>query len=187
MIAFADESMRMTGDGLYVVAAVVVTSDALHECRGALRGAVPRKIARFHWRNEREAIRVGLLTVAAGLPVIGLASVLWPADRRQQERARAIALRHLLWNLKQRGVAELVIESREPELNSRDRRTIAHAQRAGWADQELRYDFGPAVQEPMLWLADAFAGAVRASVGEADDHYLDLLPEGVVSIQRVDP
>lgn len=57
-------------------------------------------------------------------------------------------------------VSQVWLESRTQSLNDRDRRMFAalHAKHAMPA--ELHIDFASPAEEPMLWVADAVAGAV---------------------------
>jgi hypothetical protein len=89
-----------------------------------------------------------------------------PLASRGDGRARSLCLNALLWDLWQRRVDELVVESRQEHGDYRDRQTIAFAQRARAASPILRYRFERPHHEPLLWLADAIAGAATASLAD---------------------
>lgn len=173
MTAFVDESMRLGAGGLYVVAAVVVADD-VDIARQAARSVLVRRQQRFHWRNESEARRQVMLELMSGLDIEARVYVREPIAPRRQAGARALCLNTLLWDLWQAGVDDLVLESRQVHADGADRRTILAAQRARRASPDLAYRFARAIEEPLLWLADALAGATSAHVADGAD-YLDRL------------
>ncbi|MEU4388988.1 hypothetical protein [Promicromonospora sp. NPDC023805] len=83
-----------------------------------------------------------------------------PVDPRKQERARRQCLERLVFELGNMDVSQVWLESRTQSLNERDRRMFAalHAKHA--MPVELHIDFALPTDEPMLWVADAVAGAV---------------------------
>ena len=161
MLAFADESSR-TGDGvIYLIALVMVPSHRTVELRGLLRGMLPAGQRRFHWRSDNRRLRGAMLDA---IHVAGLQSAVFvkkPTVRTNQRRCRALCLEAALWHVKSIEIAELVIESRGAQ-DQDDRRTVVTAQKAGNSDPTLRYSFARPLEEPLLWLPDAIAGAVSA-------------------------
>ncbi|MGH9102826.1 MAG: hypothetical protein ACRDYD_07585 [Acidimicrobiales bacterium] len=119
-----------------------------------------------------------------GSPVDGY--VARPVAARKEDRARALCLNRLLWDLRQEGVAKLVLESREEHNDRKDQRTIVRAQKARSADPDLSYVFRRPLEEPLLWLADAAASAISASLAEGAG-YLAQLPAGQVRLVEIDP
>jgi hypothetical protein len=182
--AFVDESMRLRVQGLYVVAAVVVIED-VDAARHAARSVLVRRQPRFHWRNESEARRRLMLERMSDLSIDARVYVRDPIAPRRQAGARALCLNALLWDLWQAEVDDLVIETRQPHADAADRRTIVAAQRARRASPTLDYRFDRALDEPVLWMADALAGAAAAQVAEGAD-YLDLLG-GLVTRTDIGP
>lgn len=171
--AYADESLRRAAGGMYVVADVVVHGG--HEdVRLAVRACLLRRQPRFHWRDESEAQRERMLAAFVDLSVAGRIYVHEPLERRGDVRARALCLNALLWDLWQGHVDGLVLESRQEHGDYRDRQTIAHAQRACRASPTLHYGFERPHEEPLLWLADAIAGAATASLVEGADYLKQL-------------
>ncbi|HZT66112.1 MAG TPA: hypothetical protein VFA11_10025 [Acidimicrobiales bacterium] len=181
MHAFVDESLRMSGEGLYVVTAVVVTEDP-DRCRDAIRSVLLPRQRRFHWRDESEAQRKAMLDALAALELPVYGYVRRPVPRRRQERARALCLNRMLWDLGQElAGAELVLETRQDRNDRKDRQTIIRAQKAGIAPPDLRYRFEHPGGEPLLWAADAAAGAVAGHLVE-QGNYLDRLRDVRVEI-----
>jgi hypothetical protein len=83
-----------------------------------------------------------------------------------REGARQRCLGRLLQDLSTWGVTQLVIESRRPRENTFDAMTIIPAVRSMFVPAGLSLTYGWASKrEPMLWVADAVAGAVRANLG----------------------
>jgi hypothetical protein len=93
----------------------------------------------------------------------------------------------MLWDFHQIGVTEVVFESREEHNDRKDARTIGHAQRGKRASAQLVYSFRRPLEDPLLWVADALAGASSAHVAGEDVRYLEALPEGLIRIINVAP
>ncbi|MGW2091841.1 hypothetical protein [Promicromonospora sukumoe] len=93
-----------------------------------------------------------------------------PIDPKRQERARRQCMERLVFEMGTLAVSQVWLESRTQSLNERDRRMFAalHAKHAMPTD--LHIDFALPTGEPMLWVADAVAGAVgQARRGAALD------------------
>ena len=115
----------------------------------------------FHWRNENVDLRIRMLDAIGSMPIASFAAVKSPTVGSPPKRSRALCLEVVLWQLKVRGVPDLVIESRGDQ-DQDDRGTVIVSRRAGIADKELRYAFARPLEEPLLWLPDAIAGASSA-------------------------
>ncbi|MCM3812789.1 hypothetical protein QFW82_00140 [Streptomyces malaysiensis subsp. malaysiensis] len=77
------------------------------------------------------------------------------------------------------GVEHLFMEARDQVLNARDVATVQQARYALPKDARFRLDHLPGTAEPLLWVADVVAGAVRAQkVG--DVRYREILGERVI-------
>lgn len=185
MTAFVDESLRQGPGGLYVVAAVVVLEDS-ETARSKARSVLLGRQKRFHWRNETERQRKAMLGCLAGLGAPVLAYAASPVERPRQDRARALCLERLLWDVWDLGVAGIVFESREDHNDAKDRRSIIQAQRARRADPGLSYDFKRPLEEPLLWFADAAASAVSTALLQGEGCGT-LLADGQLRLERIDP
>jgi len=174
MIAFVDESLRSSPTGRhYFVAVVVVASGDLERSRRRVRSVLLPRQPRFHWRDESERQRLAMLETFADL---GPRAFVYrcPLGSRQ-ERSRSLCIGRMLWDLRQIGAGELVIETREPHGDRKDRRTIGHARRDGRASPDLVYRFLRPTEEPLLWLPDALAGAA-GSDWAGESRYLENIP-----------
>jgi hypothetical protein len=63
--------------------------------------------------------------------------------------------------------------------------TLVRARRDGLIPEDVAYVHRQPIQEPLLWLADGLAGAVRAGSLLRDTTWLRLLPDGLVTIRRL--
>ncbi len=161
LLAFVDESMCRVDETTmcYFMAAAVIPEEDCEEVRAALRGLLLGKGDRIHWRHEhqhrKELIAKTILTAQVeSLVVVGAMM-----NPRKQERARQLVLKRLLFELDQRQVAHAILESRHAERDRHDMRSIGGFRDAKAVSRRLSVSHGEPVQEPMLWVADAVAGA----------------------------
>lgn len=177
MLAFADESYRASPPGLFVLAAVtVLPSDDAEALRHALRSVAPNTKNPFHWRHEAEPRRLAMLGVLSAARLVDVTVVATsPVQPRRQERARGTCVRQLGWELNRLGVTRLVLESRGSQ-DVADRRVLSGLQQAGWLPRSFVFTHGSKA-EPLLWMADAVAGAVAHDLSTAGAQHTDLLPD----------
>jgi hypothetical protein len=95
----------------------------------------------------------------AGTAVDSLVVIGARAEPEKQERARRQVLGRLWWELDQRQVSRLMLESRHLEPDRYDRAAIGGFRNAGVLSRRLLVDFGQPVQESLLWLPDTVCGA----------------------------
>lgn len=174
--AYVDESLRLNGAGLYVLAAVLVPDGRAAAVRATLLESVPRGLRRYHWRKETPASRTAMcITIRrTGVRAVVVTS---PVDAARQERARRRCLVHLLWTLGGCGEPAVVFETRR----SRDRMDatiVRHAVSCGWVAPAFSHSFAAPDDECLLWLQDVVAGAVRAEA-EGDPRWLAALGDAV--------
>jgi hypothetical protein len=166
LIAWVDESV-IVGDvhrpGAYTLAAVIADAAATEGLREDLRALTERKIVRLHWVAESTKRRDLIAETVAGLGVVAIVVVGSPVQRQKQERARRCCLERLLYELDQLGASQAWLESRAPSQDKRDRSLVDSARRKGLLSYRTSIEFARPLQEPMLWLPDAVAGAVTAA------------------------
>jgi len=162
MRAYIDESCREQLPGVFVLAAVVVPMPRADQVRAQVRGHAQASGARFHWHAEGSDRRVKFLEELAGLRLPAIVAVAAPIDPQRQERARRKCLEQLLWELEQRDVRDLVLESRQERRDRYDRAAILAGQKAGQVPADLSYAFEQPSREPLLWLPDVVASVVSA-------------------------
>ncbi len=175
--AWVDESMRLRMDepGCYVLAAVVVDPAGCEPARDALRALLLKGQRRLHWRDESAGRRQQVIACVAGSGVCAVAVAGSPVERAKQERARRVCMERLLYELHAMGVERVFFESRTPSLNQRDAVMVAAMHSSGTISTRLWVEHQQPLQEPLLWAADAVAGAV-ASTWPGDAHFPYLEP-----------
>lgn len=154
----------------YVIASVVVIADerdqVRHEARQAIAMAsgLPRRRP-FHWRKEGGDIRKSMLEAVASRAEAAIVAAARGVPPRQLEAARATCLGSAFDLCLGAGLSpdEIIIESRERETkpvgqNRLDYAAILDARRRGALPPKVAYGWA-GKDEPILWLADAVAGA----------------------------
>lgn len=174
MRAYVDESVRVAAPGLYVLAGVVVRPGQAEPVRDVLRRELRHQRRPFHWRLEERTDRESMAKRVGALDLSAVVAVASPVDAHRPERARRFCLTRMLWELEQRQVLDVLLESRT-HLDSEDRAHILGAQKAGHLTRELRYAFERPNLEPLLWLPDLVAGAVSYSRAGLDQQCLEHL------------
>lgn len=185
--ALVDESFRRGPDGgVYLMAAVVVPDVHRAAITSELRAMLPKGQRRWHFTDESDASRSKFVSRIAELQELEVAAVAVAQetpDERKSERARTRCLWGLMAALDERGVRTLVLEHRQQRLDTRDRREIENVKRAGLLT-EASYRHDRPMEEPLLWLPDALAGALGLHlVGRGE--LLELLPDGMCEVRWV--
>ncbi|MFC4063245.1 hypothetical protein ACFOWE_33610 [Planomonospora corallina] len=179
--AYVDESMRVSA-GLYLMAAVLVPPACAEVYRMALRGLLLRNQRRLHWRDEKDRRRTQLAETVGALGPSGIVIVGTGLDRGRQERARRKCMERLLWELVNRGVGEVVFESRGSHLDNSDRVMIDVMRTRNLLPDRIRAVWRDPVLEPLVWMPDIVAGA--ASLAEVGEESLMKSIGGEVVIER---
>lgn len=160
--AYIDESGGSGKEALnvYILAATIPLTDDPETCRERLRALKSAEARKLHWYRANDLDRSRIVETIADLDVMHVVveSVEPPSTR--DERHRRLCLRMLLARLDHMGVREVVMESRGPGSNHRDRTMIKtlRVDRTISADMEVSHRDGPF--EPLLWIPDAVCGAV---------------------------
>ncbi|MDQ2881448.1 MAG: hypothetical protein M3Y48_09485 [Actinomycetota bacterium] len=164
-MAFADESFREDPTtGCYVLAAAVLEEESLQPARELMRRLLgSRRTSKLHWHEMDRLQQKDAAYSVAGIEGFHVVAVGAPVPHRRQERARAACLAALVSELHGRGVEHLLIEARAAKLNDRDIRTVQGARFTLPQASNFRVDHLPGSAEPLLWIADIVAGAVRSS------------------------
>ena len=149
--AFADESFcEAASAGFYVLAAAVFEPGRHDEVRAVLRDLRGhRRGGKLHWNDMDAQQRHNAAKKLGELDGFHVVAVGSPVPQRRQERAGAMCLKALVFELAGFGVREIVMEGRTAQLNLRDVRTVAGA----------RYELGMPFRiwhvsgavEPLLW------------------------------------
>lgn len=139
----------------------------------------------FHWLKEGPVMRTAIVELIGELDLQVYAVLGSAPSRHDIELVREECLRELFRSVQHHEVERVVIESRERSArvvgqNRRDYGTLIEARHAGELRPSVHYEWVPK-EEPLVWLADAVAGAVLAAErGEAD--WLRLLGEAARTV-----
>ncbi len=136
---------------------------------------------KLHWHNESAARRAHLVHQLAVIPISSVVVVRTARAVEGAERSRRKCLEGLLVELDRRDVDQAVLEAREPSQNRRDLDLVARLRQRQRLRSKLRVDHAAGPAEPLLWLADIVAGAVR-------EHRMDHLrhPEFASSVTIIE-
>ncbi|MGY5766057.1 hypothetical protein ACXET9_12745 [Brachybacterium sp. DNPG3] len=158
--AWVDESMRATGVPVpvYLLGAAIARKDVTPFV-DRLRRLAPRG-GKLHWRDlgerGRAAVAREILTEEIQ-HVIVIASPLTPGG---QERARGRCFERLLWELERRSVQDVVVESRSDRQDRSDLRRVDGLRSRMIVSREMRVEWRPGGEVPMLWVPDDVLGMV---------------------------
>lgn len=149
--AFADESCRR---GVYLMCAASVSVSDLEPTRRSLRKLRLRGQQRIHFASESNSRRKSILTALADLNVSNLVYV---TTGEEQTSARRAILQKMVFDLRSKGVAFFVLDSRQGQ-DHKDRATI-HSLLGTNPEPAFEYYHYRSAHEPILWVPDAVAWA----------------------------
>ncbi len=179
LVAYVDESMLELTDGTgmaYFLAAAVIYEASLAPTRANLRALLLGREPRLHWTKEfsrRKSLIMRTVSTAEVECVVVVGSM---ARRRQQERARRQVMKHLLWELDQMDVRWATLESRGAAADRRDLAVVGGLRNGRHLSRRLAVNHEQPIQEPLLWIADAVAGAAGDHRCGDPRYYRELAP-----------
>ena len=158
--AWGDESIRTRGwsEPAYLLGASVVDTEDLAHTREVLEGLRPTR-GKLHWHDLNDRERTEVEASIGRLRARHLIVVGSPADLRREERARAVCLERLGWELGRLGVTVLTLEGRASALEARDLRVVEALRGRRIIPSSVRVRHGDPDVEPLLWLPDQVLGA----------------------------
>ncbi|WP_144709765.1 DUF3800 domain-containing protein [Curtobacterium pusillum] len=184
--AWGDESIRSRGldAPAYLLGASIVDTDDVPATRDVLERLRPTR-GKLHWHdlNHRERRRVA--AAIGELDALHLVVVGSPMDLKREERARAVCLERLAWELAQHDVTQLTLEARPRALMTRDIRTVRALRGRFVIPPTRRVKHGEPGKDTMLWLPGQVLGAAGASL-TGDGRYAQELGNAVDTM-RVEP
>jgi hypothetical protein len=181
--AFCDESFEEAEQGgFYVLAAALVDVADQVMVREVMRdmNGVSRK-TKMHWRDMNSRQRRSVARQLADIPATYVVAVGAPVPPKRQERARVACLRAVATELQARTIEVIHLEKRTRTLDLRDIQTIVGMRYILLKKSTLVLRHRGGNDEPLMWLADVAAGAVRADRLGASD-YLPPLGDRVYEI-----
>jgi hypothetical protein len=179
LVGVLDESAHQAAAGVYYVVGVAVVLNAT-DVTGKVRSLIEHRTNPIHWMREGPAMRSRIVELL-GEVVVG-ATIRWSSvGRRGQLSLRSDLLGSVARWAAAEGVDHLVIESADDAINMRDRQTLGRLLRDNVDMRSFHYDHRSKA-EPLLWLADALAGAVGDHlIGKDSAAYERLVELGVIS------
>lgn len=177
--AYVDESMRAPRpdlSGVYVLAAAVLESAEVPDCRASMRALSPKPGTRLHWRDEPPQRRQTAVSVITDLCPLHVTVTGSPLDPHRQERARRLCLQQLLSELEHAGVERVWFDSRRQHQDRLDIEAIDAFRARRILGRTLRADHIRSADEPLLWIADVVAGVLSTD----DVKYLEPLDRSIV-------
>jgi hypothetical protein len=183
--AWIDERMDVDLEqdrGRYILASVVCDPSGCDPVRQALRALLQGRQRRLHWRDETGPRRTKIAATISAVDMAAVVVVGAPMANRRQERARRLCMETLLPTLEQDyGVSRVFLEARTQTLIRKDREHVANLVGKRLITPALRVDSARPVEEPMLWIPDAVAGAVGADrLGNPE--WLDIVRHKVIEM-----
>ena len=182
--AYVDESFREHDTaGFYVLAAAIFDESEIVEARRAmleLRGS--RRVDKLHWSEMDRDDRFHATETVRLLGSTHVVTVGSLVHRRGQERARRVSLRRMVFELHALGVERIYMEARQDRLDRSDVHLVRSARFDLPKGTQFRVDHERGALEPLFWVADIVAGAVRAG-HQGRGVYRDRLGDSVEIIQ----
>lgn len=181
LIGVIDESSppNSAGGVSFVVAtAAVFAPDGVTSALGEM--FPPGRSRPFHWISEGDAARDRILDIVVESGVVAVSYYAHVGRRHQVQARRDMLTRAADWAATE-GVGRLMIEASDAATMGRDRAALLdHYKDRGGVP--FAYDW-PTKNEPLLWIADAIAGATSAYVVGIDTRWYDRLASaGVLSV-----
>lgn len=178
LVVVIDESSphHSAGGVAYVVAAAALLAPAgLADQLRAVIG-VDRSRA-FHWTKEGPEARRSIIDLAIESGVVAQV-ICAHVGRRGQLAARRRMIAELSIWAEHEGATLLLIESGDAATDGRDKATLLDTHRES-GGVPFHYEWR-SKSEPLLWIADAIAGAVGEHVVGKDSSWFERLEEGKV-------
>lgn len=172
--AWGDESYRTAGveRPSYLLGAAVADASRCEDMRAGLQ-RLPRRGPKLHWRNQDRRARDASIATIADFDAYHVVVIAAPVDSRRQERARALCLERLAWQLDGQGVQLLTLEARPLQLMQRDLRTVDALRGKRALPEGLRIDHAQPSEEPMVWIADQVLGALGEKISGGRSDWFD--------------
>lgn len=178
LCAFVDESMQQATQersGTYLLVAAVTAEERCEEIRQSVRSVLYKKEQRLHWYDATPIHRTKVASTVGTLGMSATVVIGTPLTNKGQERARRKCMETLLPHLEAMGVGRVVLEARTPSLIEADERHVRTMRGKHLITRALWTETARAVDEPLLWVPDAIAGAYGAARAHGRTDWLDLV------------
>lgn len=169
--AYLDESEPYGCPDTYILAAALVHDDDAENLRHTLKAIKPASDHKLHWNHESAPSRIKITHTLAETGLLHVVVVRHGPTGDPSERARRKCLQQMAFELNDHDVSTIVAEAREGKANARELKLFNQLRTAKQIDHRMRMDHVPGPEEPLLWVADAVAGAVGAHQRGQDDYF----------------
>jgi hypothetical protein len=172
--AYVDESAHVAA-GLCLVGVAVLDENAEYEVLTALLDALPNGATRLHWNKDSDAVRSKAVDILAEYTHHCRVYLSYFDDSKRSEKARETCLNHMFSDIGGRPYVEMILDQRTKHQDTRDLMLWTnHCKRLSLPNPPLvRHD--GTTTEPLLWLADALAGAVGDHLVKGNKTYVQTL------------
>lgn len=168
-MAWGDESgsSQAMDPGTYVMAAAMSEIESIDQVRAEMYSLLLKGQRKVHWHDESSDRRLKLVDAIASMAVEGFVVVRVGGHGDRTERRRRKCLEVLLSEVSDFGCDQLVLESRGPADDKRDRTMMDSLKSSRRLTSPLHMSHQPGPEDPMLWIPDVLCGAVvEERVGE---------------------
>jgi hypothetical protein len=182
--AFVDESYDdQSAPGFYVLAAAVLPANRHAELREAMLAIRARhRTTKLHWYAMEQQEKIDVAKRIGAFEEMHIVTIGAPVSHQKQERGRALCLHRLVMELHGAGVTRLVAEGRQSSLDALDVDTVRRARQHMLPKGAVfRIEHQRGAREPLLWISDMVAGAIRARI-QGNPAFFDSLAHCVVEV-----
>jgi len=182
--SFLDESSCVLSEKHqeYMVGAAILEADACDDIRTELRPLLLPGQIKLHWTDEGRRRRIRIIDAIASLGPMNVIVSHISERQRKTERFRRKCLELMYYEFASMELHDVVLESRSPKQDGRDRAHIVALQGQG-LDRRIRVAHRRGGDEPLLWIADAVLGAVN-SARQGEPAHLDALRDTILLQER---
>ncbi|MDD2818434.1 MAG: hypothetical protein PHN51_06525 [Candidatus Nanopelagicales bacterium] len=174
MIAFVDESYNAER---YLLAAAVVSKEAIDSARQAMWGLRLPGQRKLHWRNEHARRRLQIAVTISQVPLSYLVVIRSATVGERTERQRRRCLEFLINEFAKISINEVVFESRSSTEDKFDRALIDALRAKKYLGTGLRIHHVLGMDEPLLWVADAVCGITVEYLNSEGEAFKEFIHE----------
>jgi len=160
--AYVDESQsnQATDPGVYLFAAALVHDDQAEAIRTRFETMRRPGGLKLHWYDASEKTRRNVMRTVADIEAMHVIVIRTSAGGVAPERQRRKCLEHLAFQLAHTyDVRTIVAEARDPKANNKERAWWQRQCDNSQIPADMRLEYAVGKDEPLLWIADAVAGA----------------------------
>ncbi|WP_147138928.1 DUF3800 domain-containing protein [Stackebrandtia albiflava] len=166
----------------YIMAAALVEDEDAESVRHLVSKLKPKRHKKLHWNEEPSDSRLMIATTLSNCRLVHVVVVRTGVPGDRPERRRRHCLERLAYELHLFGITSITAEARDGASNRRELEYLNRMRSAQRISSALRLHHVPGPGEPLLWIADAVAGAVGISRRpDGTSEYVDCF-DGMIQI-----